>query len=174
MIIFLIGYMGCGKSTMGRKLASHLGYEFIDLDKFIEERHFRTIPQIFASDGETAFREMEHKALLEVANFENVVVGTGGGAPCFFENMAIMNNVGITIYLSPSVETLAQRLINSKTARPLIKGKSHAELVQFIKDSLQKRSPFYERAHIKIENINNLETGRLVAILNQYLETPNN
>lgn len=157
MKIFLIGYMGCGKSTIGRKLADLMGISFIDLDKYIEERYFKTVPAIFAEEGESRFREKERIALLEVAEFDHVVVGTGGGVPCFFDNMEVMNTKGITIYIAPDTEVLAARLIKSKTVRPLIAGKSFDELIAFINQALQVRTPFYEKAKIIIRGENNLD-----------------
>lgn len=146
MRIFLIGYMGCGKSTMGRKLSQQLDIAFIDLDKYIEEKYFKTIPQIFEQEGEPAFREKEQAALIEVAEFDNVIVATGGGAPCFFDNMELMNEAGLCVFLDVETEELANRLIHSKTERPLIKGKSPHKLVDFIEGMMQKRRPFYEKA----------------------------
>ncbi len=93
MRIFLTGYMGCGKSTIGRKVAALMGMNFIDLDKYIEERYFKSVPDLFALEGEQSFREKERQALQEVAQFEDIVVGTGGGAPCFFDNMKLMHNM---------------------------------------------------------------------------------
>jgi shikimate kinase len=144
--------MGSGKSTLGRRLASHTGWHFIDLDKYIEERNCRTVPQIFAIEGEESFRNKERKALEEVSEFDNVVVATGGGAPCFFDNMELMNRTGITIFLDIHPEILAQRLLKSKTERPLIKGKSKIELEDFIAENLQKRRSFYEQSIIRIGN----------------------
>jgi len=152
MRIYLVGYMGSGKSTLGRKLAKFSGSHFIDLDKYLEERHCRTVPQMFAENGEADFREKERKALQEVAEFDDVVVATGGGAPCFFDNMELMNRTGITIFLDIHPEVLAQRLLKSKTERPLIKGKSPEELSVFIAENLRKRRPFYEKSRIIIDN----------------------
>ena len=152
MRIYLVGYMGSGKSTLARNLAHHAGMLFIDLDKYIEERNCRSVPQIFALEGEDIFRKKERKALEEVSEFDNVVVATGGGAPCFFDNMELMNRTGITIFLDIHPETLAKRLIISKTERPLIKGKSKKELEDFIGENLQKRRSFYEHSRIRIEN----------------------
>lgn len=146
MRIFLIGYMGSGKSTVGRGLAKELGLSFIDLDDYIEERNFKTIPKIFAEEGEDAFRKLEQKALREVAEFENVVIATGGGAACFFDNIDVINACGQSIYLKGSPRILAERLRNSKTERPLIKGKSYDELVAFIQDTLNKREYWYKQA----------------------------
>jgi shikimate kinase len=150
MRIYLIGYMGSGKSTLGRNLARHAGLHFIDLDKYIEERNCRSVPQIFALEGEESFRMKERKALEEVSEFDNVVVATGGGAPCFYDNMELMNRTGITIFLDIHPEILAKRLIISKTERPLIKGKSKKELEEFIEENLHKRRLFYEQSRIRI------------------------
>ena len=147
MRIFLIGSMGCGKSTMGRSLASLLNLTFIDLDTYLEGKYFKTIPQIFSEEGEEEFRRKERKALGEVATFSNVIVATGGGAPCFFDNMDVMNQAGYCIFLDVDTDSLVSRLLHSKTERPLIKGKSPDELKSFIQLLMQKRRPFYEKAH---------------------------
>ncbi|HKJ41529.1 MAG TPA: shikimate kinase [Sunxiuqinia sp.] len=146
MRIFLIGYMGCGKSTMGRRLSQLLDVTFIDLDKYIEEKYIKTVPRIFAEEGEEAFREKERASLKEVAEFDEVIVATGGGAPCFFDNMKVMNETGLCVFLDVETEVLADRLIHSKTERPLIKGKSQEELVAFIEEMMEQRRPFYEKA----------------------------
>lgn len=146
MRIFLIGFMGCGKSTMGRSLASLLNLTFIDLDTYIEGKYFKTVPQIFAEEGEAEFRKKEHKVLEEVSFFDDVIVATGGGAPCFFNNMEVMNQSGHCVFLDVGIDTLVDRLMHSKTERPLIKGKSPDELKSFIMELMQKRRPFYEKA----------------------------
>jgi len=168
MRIYLVGYMGCGKSTIGRKIADLLGISFVDLDKYIEERYFKTIPAIFAEEGEAGFREKERLSLNEVSQFENVVVGTGGGAPCFFDNMEVMNNNGVTIYIAPDTDVLAARLIKSKTERPLIAGKSIEELVVFIDNALLKRAPFYEKAKIIIRGENNLDPQLVIDRIRRF------
>ena len=145
--IFLIGYMGSGKTTIGKLLAKKLGYSFIDMDHHIEEKQFKTISQIFAEKGEEEFRRLEQNCLHEVADFENIVISTGGGAPCFFDNMDYMNSHGLTIYLKLTVEELAERLeLVGISKRPLLAGKSSDELRQFITEGLQKRESFYEKA----------------------------
>ena len=146
MRIFLIGFMGSGKSTMGRALASELDLTFIDLDSFLDEKYFKTIPQIFAEEGEESFRRKERKVLEEVCSFDNVILATGGGAPCFFDNMKLMNKSGFCVFLDVDVTSLVNRLIHAKTERPLIKGKSPEELHEFIEGLLAKRRPFYEKA----------------------------
>ena len=168
MRIYLVGYMGCGKSTIGRKLSELLRIGFIDLDKYIEERFFKTVPAIFAEEGEKGFREKERFSLLEVSQFENIVIGTGGGAPCFFDNMEVMNNNGVTVYISPDTDVLATRLLKSKTERPLIAGKSREELIAFINEALVKRAPFYEKAKIIIRGENNLDPQLVIDKINQF------
>ena len=143
--------MGCGKSTLGRKLAATLNLAFIDLDTFLEEKYFRTIPQIFEEEGEAAFRRKEQNVLHEVSAFDDVIVATGGGAPCFFDNMEIMNNSGFCIFLDVDTASLVDRLIHAKTERPIIKGKPPEELHHFIEEMMLKRRPFYEKARYTIK-----------------------
>lgn len=150
MRIYLIGYMGCGKSTLGKRLAKHLNLQFVDMDHYIEMRNHKTVPQIFAEEGEAEFRKKERKALEELSEFSNIVIATGGGAPCFFDNIDLMNNTGTTIYMNINPAILADRLIHSKTERPLIKGKSQEELTVFIDEMLTKRRPFYSQAKYEI------------------------
>ncbi len=144
--IFLIGYMGAGKSTVGRRLAGHLNLNFIDLDSFIEKRFHKTINEIFAEKGEEAFRKIEKEALQEVSEYENVIISVGGGTPCFFDNIEKMNQSGFSIYLRVSPEVLASRLHIGKHSRPLLRYKSEAEIMDFVIQSLDKREPFYNRA----------------------------
>ena len=144
--IFLIGYMGAGKTTLGRALAEALGVEFIDLDCHIEERFHKTISQIFAEKGEEEFRNIEKRMLHEVGEFENVIISTGGGTPCFFDNVEYMNTQGTTVFLDVPVERLFIRLSIARSKRPLIKEKNDEELRTFIAEQLQKRQPHYSKA----------------------------
>lgn len=144
--IILIGYMGAGKTTIGKALAKDLGLMFYDLDWYIESRMRKTVAQIFEERGEEGFREIERNMLHEVAEFENVVISCGGGTPCFFDNMEYMNQQGQTLYLQASPEVLAAHLRMGKSVRPLIAGKTDEELMAFIKESLEKRDPFYTKA----------------------------
>ena len=146
--IFLIGYMGAGKTTIGKQIAKCLGWPFVDMDLFIENRYHKTVPDIFAEKGEEFFRKIEHLILQEVAQFENTVISTGGGTPCFLDNMDLMNRTGITVYLKLPVSELMRRLSANKHERPLIKDKNTEELKQFIIDSLEKREMWYSRAGI--------------------------
>jgi len=165
MRIFLIGFMGCGKSTLGRALASELNLTFIDLDSFLEEKYFKTIPQIFAEEGEDAFRRKERKVLEEVCGFDDVILATGGGAPCFFDNMDLMNESGFCIFLDVDINSLVSRLIHAKTERPLIKGKSPEELHTFIEGMLAKRRSFYEKARYILKG-SEITSTQLIGLLN--------
>lgn len=151
--IFFTGFMGCGKTTWGRKLAAHLGYEFIDLDHALEEKVGMRIAEYFSSFGEDAFRKLESAMLKEADYPEKVIVSTGGGLPCFFDNMDWMNNHGKTLYVKLSPKTLADRLENSKTVRPVLQGKKGDELVEFITGKLAEREEYYLQAQHIIEGI---------------------
>ena len=144
--IFLIGYMGAGKTTLGKAFARALGLTFVDLDWYIEERYHKTIRQIFTERGEDGFRELEKRMLHEVGDFENVVISVGGGTPCFFDNVEYMNRVGETVFLDVAVNVLFRRLKVAKQQRPLLAEKNDEELMAFIVDALQNRLPFYTQA----------------------------
>ncbi|NOR74439.1 MAG: shikimate kinase, partial [Draconibacterium sp.] len=147
------------------KFSKYLGVQFVDMDHYIEERNYKTIPQIFAKEGEAEFRKKERKALVELSEFTDIVIATGGGAPCFFDNIDLMNNSGVTIYLNIDPKVLAFRLMKSKTERPLIKGKSKEELIEFIDESLQKRHDFYSQAkyHITYPDIEMEELEKIIS-----------
>lgn len=146
--VFLVGYMGAGKTTVGRDLAKRVGLSFIDLDAYIEGRYHKTIRELFLEKGEDNFREIEQKMLHEVAMFEDVLIATGGGAPCFYDNMEFMNKAGKTIYLKVSVEELAKRLELFGQNRPILSGKSGKDLEEFIAQTLEKREPYYGQASV--------------------------
>jgi shikimate kinase len=147
--IFLIGYMGAGKTTLGKALARRMKLSYVDTDHYIEKRYHKKISEIFATEGEESFRDIEHRILIEISEFEDVIVSTGGGLPCFNDNMTVMNSFGTTVYLETSVEELASRLEVSKSVRPVLKNRSGKELVEFIKENLDKRKHFYEQAMIR-------------------------
>jgi len=153
MKYFLVGFMGCGKTTWSRKLAAKLGYEFIDLDHVLEEKAGMSIAEYFSSFGEDAFRKLESDVLKQTEYPENVVVSTGGGLPCFFDHMQWMNAKGKTLYIKLSPKTLADRLSNSKTVRPVLQGKQGDELVEFITGKLAERENFYLQASNIVEGI---------------------
>lgn len=152
--IFLIGFMGSGKSTLGSKLAHRIGHEFIDMDRLIEETADMSIPEIFSEHGEEVFRKWESDILNELCNREKLVVATGGGAPCHSNLMRLMNEHGTTIYLRLSPDELKSRLIRSRTERPLIKNKSEEELILFIENLLEQREQYYNQANYIVNGIN--------------------
>ncbi len=147
--IFLIGYMGSGKTYMGKMLAQQLDYVFVDMDALIEKKYHKAVSQIFAEMGEDKFREIERECLHEVADFEKTVISTGGGAPCFSDNMDYMNSHGFTVYLKLSPEQLVTRLESSRAGkRPLLGNRKGEDLRLFIEEGLVAREPFYSQAQL--------------------------
>ncbi len=153
--------MGSGKSTLGRWLADAMDWSFLDLDLFIENKYHKTIPQIFEEKGESAFREMENICLEEVSSFENVIIGAGGGTPCYYNNMDIMNQTGLAIYLKLTPEVIYNRLMTSKAKRPLIEGLHGEELINFIAAKLSEREDYYMKANM-IADAENWEVDNYV------------
>lgn len=164
--IYLIGFMGSGKTTAGKHLALKLGYDFLDLDRCIAAYEQKSIATIFNESGEPAFRLLEKNYLLQTFQKTNTVVSCGGGTPCFFDNMEMMNAHGITIYLQMSAKELYSRLKNAKTERPLLAGKTETELLDFIDAKLQERQSFYNQATISVSGIN-LNYQMLIDALNR-------
>ena len=168
--IFLIGYMGSGKSTLGKILARQLDCDFIDIDKYIEARYRKTIRDLFAIYGESGFRKIERRLLEEVSDIGDVVIACGGGTPCFSDNMQIINSKGTSIYLRVPVERLYARLSrpHSKAKRPVIAGKTDEELMQFIVENLAARDKYYSQASFSFDTTNietAAETEETAAIL---------
>ena len=149
--IILIGYMGAGKTTVGKALAKELGIIFYDLDWYIENRMRKSIAQIFAERGEEGFRKIEYNMLHEVAEFENVIISCGGGTPCFFDNMDYLNQQGQVVYPKADPEVLYKHLVMSKNDRPLLRGKSPEQLITFIREQLEKREPYYTKARYTLD-----------------------
>jgi len=153
--IFLIGFMGCGKSTLGKKLAKKLEVSFVDLDQKIEEVEGRSISEIFADVGEDGFREIETQQLKELINTnEKCIIALGGGAPCFNQNIDLINGAGISVYLKYNVGILTSRLITAKQQRPLIAGKTNEELSVFIEQMLKQRETYYLQSDLIVEGKN--------------------
>ena len=145
--IILVGYMGAGKTTIGKALADELGMRFYDLDWYIETRMRKTVAQLFAELGEEGFRRIERNMLHEVAEFEGVLISCGGGTPCLFDNMEYINQQGLTLYLKASPDVLYKHLKMGKTVRPLLLNKTPDEVERFISDQLAAREPYYLHAH---------------------------
>ena len=144
--IILVGYMGSGKTTVGKALSKETGMMFYDLDWYIENRMHKSISQIFAEKGEEGFRKIEYNMLHEVAEFEDVIISCGGGTPCFFDNMDYLNQQGDVIYLKATPEVLYKHLLMAKIERPLLKDKTPDELIAYITGHLKEREPFYQKA----------------------------
>ena len=168
--IILIGYMCVGKTTIGKELAKRRGQMFYDLDWYIEERFRKRVPQIFAEEGEEAFRKKERNKLHEVAEFESVVVSCGGGTPCFFDNIDYMNQAAEVIYLKASPETILSHLKISKGKRPLLEGMSPEELQTFVTDQIQTREDFYLRAR-HVVDVDVLDSAEKINRLVELIET---
>ncbi|MCZ4245399.1 shikimate kinase [Pedobacter punctiformis] len=159
MKIFLVGFMGCGKSTKAKQLAHRLECPVIDLDAEIVQLTGKTIAEYFAEFGESGFRNLERETLKTFNYPETCVVATGGGLPCFFDNMEWMNENGATVYLQMEPAALVSRLHN-RQKRPLIKDMDDEQLLEFIKMKLQERDPFYTKAQI-IVNAFDLDAEKL-------------
>lgn len=150
--IILLGYMGCGKSTIAIRLSKITNIHFVDLDKSIEERTNLSINEIFEQQGEIYFRKLEHEILVELLNSsENLIISLGGGTPCYANNHELLKGDTIlSIYLKASVETLFERLVSNKNKRPLIANKSEDEMKEFIAKHLFDRSFYYNQAQYKL------------------------
>ncbi len=145
--------MGAGKTTLGKKLARKLGYSFYDLDKAFEHKYKTSVDLFFHKYGEDLFRRLEHNLLESTINFENTVISTGGGTPCFLNAMNLINKNGISIYIKLSPEALYRRLTDAKKRRPLVAKKSEDELMQFIQHKLQEREAYYNQAQYVFSGI---------------------
>ncbi len=148
MKYFMIGAMGSGKTYSGERIARELNIPFYDLDEYIEEKENCSIREIFETKGEDYFRQVERKCLRDFGIIGDAVIACGGGTPCFFDNMDWMNEAGITIYLEAPVELLVERLSAKPSRRPLVAGKSKPELEVFLKQMLDERAVFYQKAGI--------------------------
>jgi shikimate kinase len=152
MVIYLVGFMGSGKTHIGKLLAKRIGYDFVDMDEYFEMNQAQSVATFFELSGESRFRELEKEYLLHSADWENTVVATGGGCPCFFDNMSWMNDKGITIYLKLEPKDLFERLVSGSSKRPLLQNKTRDGLKSFIEEKLNERSPFYNQAKLTINN----------------------
>jgi len=166
--IFLLGYMGSGKSYLGKRLAQNLHIDFLDLDELIELKNGMSIAEIFAKKGEAFFRQTESDCLKSLKNQDHKIIALGGGTPCFFDNMDWINEHGVSIYLKTATDVLVQRLRNEKDKRPLIQQLSERELPDFIENNVANRSHFYEQAHLEYF----VKTGNegIVEDLTKFLE----
>ena len=169
MRIFLIGFMGCGKSSIGEELAKSLNYSFLDLDHYIEKNEDARIVYIFNEKGEDEFRKIEHTYLKNIVLFNNTVIATGGGTPCYFNNMEIIKHNGVSIYLKYNADTLSLRLFKNKNQRPLLKEFTHInDLKTYINVLLKTREHFYMQSDIILEE-EKISVNTIVEALLSYL-----
>ena len=164
MRIFLIGFMGSGKSHIGKRLAPKMDFAFLDLDDFIEQRASSKISALFKKFGESHFRKLEKESLQATASFHRFIIGAGGGTPCYFDNMEWMNNNGLTIYLKTPEDILFERLTRKRAHRPLVASLSDRELRSYIQNKIEEREPYYMQAQMIYERFEDKEdvVGNLV------------
>lgn len=154
MRVFLIGYMASGKSTAAKKLAKKLELEAVDLDKEIVKTAGMSIPEIFKSEGEMAFRKREQDELRKWLEKDDFVMACGGGTPCFFESMDEMNGVGTSVYLQMTPKAVVDRVMASKEERPILKGLPEEKMLKKVDFQIGKREPYYKRATVTVNGVN--------------------
>jgi shikimate kinase len=169
MKIFIIGYMYSGKTTVGKQLAKKLKYDFLDTDTMFETQHQTSIPTYFAKHGEEAFRTAEHQILEDLKTYpNNVIISTGGGLPCFANNMQLMKEMGVVIYLEASVGAIYYRYAKSNAKRPLLADLSKEDAIVKIENHLAERAPFYKQANVTL-SAESVNFEALLQILSPFL-----
>jgi len=170
--IFLLGYMGAGKTVIGRSLSKKLGFKFYDLDNYIEQIEGKKVSDIFNEKNEVYFRKIENKYLQELLlKKEKKIISTGGGTPCFKNNLEIIqtSSNSISVYLKANIETLVKRLLHSIEKRPLISHlKKEDELKEFITKHLFERSFYYEKSDVKIKT-DDIELKDIVKLIGELI-----
>jgi shikimate kinase len=162
--IVLVGYSGAGKSTIAKKIANYFNFSVLDTDKMLEEKYHISVYDTFEKYGEEVFRQLEYQILLEALQQENVVIATGGGAPCFFDAMKRINETAFSIYIEMAPKSLAQRLKYAKVTRPLTKNKTLLELLSFVTEQLEVRAPVYKLAKLTVKG-EDLDFGELINLI---------
>lgn len=166
MRVFLVGYMGSGKSTIGKKLSKRLGLKFIDLDQLISQDENQSITQLIENKGEEYFRIKEKQILIKASKMPQVLIATGGGTPCFFDNMELIKSNGVSVYLKLDEKTIVKRISQNLESRPLLKGKDPDELAEFVSEHLDSRVPYYKDADITFNTLS-FNAEKLVELENQ-------
>lgn len=167
MKVFLVGYMASGKTTIGKKLARLLELEFLDLDMHIESNEKMTITEIFDTGGEALFRGLEMKYLKEVISLsEDAVISTGGGTPCFYDNMKLMNESGLTVFLEMDAKSITYRLMNAKGSRPIVSQIGAEEMLEFVEQQMEERKYYYNDAQLKV-NALGMNASKLEKLANK-------
>lgn len=150
--IYLVGYMGAGKTTAAKRIATRLGWDVADTDAMFEEKYRISIHDFFQKYDEPLFRKLESEILKSTENMENTVISTGGGLACHCDNMEWMNRHGLTVFMRISPEAAADRILHSKRKRPLTDNKNEVELAEYIRQHYAERLPFYEQAKITVKS----------------------
>ncbi len=171
MRVFLVGFMGCGKSYWGAIWAAENGLHFYDLDEMIVEKERRSIQDIFEQEGEDYFRKTESEVLKETNNLQNSIIACGGGTACFFDNIAWMKEQGVVVFINENVEKIIDNLKNEKQIRPLLFNLSETEKLSFVKQKLSERMPFYLQSEIVLAS-NDINEAAFMKIIN-YRKTGN-
>ncbi len=167
MLIFLVGFMGCGKSYTAKYLANALSIPYVDMDQAIEMQHGKSIPLIFEEEGEFAFRNMEHEYLQSLDPHYSRIISTGGGTPCFHDNMALMNRLGTTIFIDTDKSKIVERLLRGIHKRPLLQGMNEHDLGFFYDQKMKERRPFYEQANFQVKHQDYEVLEKLIQSLEQ-------
>ncbi|HPX59488.1 MAG TPA: shikimate kinase [Bacteroidales bacterium] len=170
MRIYLLGFMGSGKTTFGKKLAASIRFSFIDTDACFEKEYQTTIEEFLKTHTEDEFRQLETKILQQTKDIDKVVIALGGGTPCFYDNMNWILENGLCVYLKLSPMALKNRLLNSQKKRPLLNYSSEEKLLSSIENLLVEREKFYQRAHISID-ANNIKSNSVKESFRLILES---
>lgn len=165
--VFLIGFMGVGKSTVGKRLASKLNYSFLDLDHAFEEKYKISIKDFFTKYDEALFRKLEREMLFSTKAFTDIVIATGGGTACFFESIDWMNKNGLTVYLEMPVKGIVDRLTEARKPRPLIQSIPREALTEFVTGKIKEREPFYQKAKISLPALD-IDYNMLISTILNY------
>ena len=167
--IVLVGFPGSGKSTVGRRLASRLSMPFYDTDSYFEQKYRISIPDFFSKYGEEFFRTCEYSVLKELLALPPCVISTGGGTPCFFDSMSLINESSLSVYIKLSPKSLYERILHSKKARPLMTGKSQEELFSYVEETLEKREAFYQKAVVCVKG-EDIQLDGLLDLIQDFLK----
>ena len=169
--IYLVGYMGAGKTTAAKRLANSLGWEVADTDAMFEEKYRISVDDFFQKYDEPLYRKLESEVLKSTESLENTVISTGGGTACYFDNMEWMNQHGLTVFLQISPKAAVDRVLHSRHKRPLARGKTEEELMEYVNWHYASRIPFYEQAKITVKS-ENLDLDSLLERIKAILNLP--